>query len=392
MRMRTGLCALIAVGTLAGCAADAPQRDPQPSRADRSTDERGLKLASRQAERNAAMSARRESDGQLEDYVRDVNCRVTGDYCPAIRVYTMRLPDFNASMAPNGFEQVWTGLLLRAENEAQLASVLGHEAAHYTRRHTLERFRTTRRTSALLMAAQMGAAAGGVGSVGAGPIDVGLGDVGTLLSRGYLAAYSREQEAEADRRGFEMMVEAGYAPGEAAAVWRNLMAEQEQCDRPSQPALFASHPPAPDRLAALEDLAEQHGGSGEKGTARYQRAIAPYRGDWLEMAIAHGHYCRTKVVLDRLIDQGYRPGEFYYYQGELYRRRSEDGDLAQAVDAYRRALRQDDHPPAAHRGLGLALWREQRPTQAAEAFQAYLDAANDPDDAAMVKHYLERLQ
>lgn len=391
MRRQPGLLALIAVATLTGCAADAPPREPHAADSAASNAERGLKLASRQAERNAAMSARRVSDGNLEDFVREVNCRVTGDYCADIRVYTMRVPDFNASMAPNGFEQVWTGLLLRAENEAQLASVLGHEAAHYTQRHTLERFRTTRRTSGLLMAAQMGAALGGVGSVDAGPIDVGLSDVGTLLSRGYLAAYTRGQEAEADRLGFEMMVEAGYAPGEAAAVWRNLMAEQDQCDLPSPPALFASHPPAPDRLAALEDFADEQRGSGDKGAERYQRTIAPYRREWLEMALAQGQYCRTEVVLERLIDQGYRPGELYYYQGELHRRRGDDGDLAQAVDAYRRALRQDDYPTATHRDLALALWRENRPTKAAEAFRAYLDVAKDADDAAMIEHYLEQL-
>lgn len=384
------LTPLLAATALIGCAAQAPPR-PANEETEASLAEEGLRMASRRSEQSAAMSGRRVKDPDLEDYVRQVNCRVTGDYCSQIRVYAMAVPDFNASMAPNGFEQVWTGLLLRAENEAQLASVLGHEAAHYVMRHSLERYRTTRRTTALLMGAQIGLAASDTGSVGVGPGRISLLDVGQLVSQGYLAAYSREQEAEADRRGLEMMAQSGYAPSEAAAVWRNLMAEQQQCDLPTPPALFASHPPAPERLDALEALAAEHGESGETGTERYQQAIAPHRGDWLEMALAHGQYCQTEVVLDRLIEQGYGLGELYYYQGELYRRRGEEGDLTRAIDAYRQSLDQDDPEPDAHRGLGLALWRDERPREAADAFRAYLDAADNPSDAAMIEDYLSRL-
>ena len=48
---------------------------------------------------------------------------------PDVRVYLERTPLFNASMAPNGMMTVWTGLMLRVENEAQLAAVLGHGSA-----------------------------------------------------------------------------------------------------------------------------------------------------------------------------------------------------------------------------------------------------------------------
>ena len=53
----------------------------------------------------------------------------------------VRTPYFNASMAPNGMMQVWSGLLLRVDNEAQLAAVLGHEIGHYLARHSVERLR-----------------------------------------------------------------------------------------------------------------------------------------------------------------------------------------------------------------------------------------------------------
>ena len=70
-------------------------------------------------------------DPVLNAYVRKVLCRTIGDaHCAPIRLYIIRTSQFNASMAPNGMMQVWTGLLLRMDNEAQLATVLGHEMGH----------------------------------------------------------------------------------------------------------------------------------------------------------------------------------------------------------------------------------------------------------------------
>ena len=80
-------------------------------------------------------------DAQFTAYIQDIACRLGGEHCPDIRVYLMRTPFFNASMAPNGMMQVWTGLLLRVENEAQLAAVLGHEIGHYVARHSVDQLR-----------------------------------------------------------------------------------------------------------------------------------------------------------------------------------------------------------------------------------------------------------
>ena len=67
-----------------------------------------------------------------------------------IRVYAMRQPDFNASMAPNGMMIVHTGLLAHMRNEAQLAAVLGHESGHYLRRHSVQNWRSLKSKSAAM--------------------------------------------------------------------------------------------------------------------------------------------------------------------------------------------------------------------------------------------------
>src|SRR3712207_9320547 len=55
------------------------------------------------------------NDPELNDYLTGVLCRAVGpERCKGVRIYVVRMPAFNASMAPNGMMQVWSGLLLRA--------------------------------------------------------------------------------------------------------------------------------------------------------------------------------------------------------------------------------------------------------------------------------------
>ena len=149
-------------------------------------------------ERNLRKSPLLIRDAALKDYVQGIACRLGGEHCPDIRVYLMRTPHFNASMAPNGMLQIWSGLLLRMENEAQLAAVLGHEIAHFLMRHSLQRLRDIKDKAAA------GQVLGLFGLVGA------LGQLAVYASA---FAYQRDHENEADRIGSILMHKAGYDVG-----------------------------------------------------------------------------------------------------------------------------------------------------------------------------------
>lgn len=69
-------------------------------------------------------------------------------------------------MAPNGMMSVYTGLLLRTQNEAQLAAVLGHEIGHYLARHSLQRFEVEQATMTATGILGMGLGAAGLGGLG----------------------------------------------------------------------------------------------------------------------------------------------------------------------------------------------------------------------------------
>lgn len=142
------------------------------SRPDLATDEGGLWALMDREETRLRRSPFVVRDHGLREYLHGLACRLAGEHCPDIRVYPVRTPWFNASMAPNGMMQVWTGLLLRVENEAQLAAVLGHEIGHYLRRHALERLRDARSRSAFGQI--LGVALGGGAHRATGPARRGL--------------------------------------------------------------------------------------------------------------------------------------------------------------------------------------------------------------------------
>lgn len=338
------------------------------------------------AEKQIKNSGRRVMDPALNAYVSRVVCAVAGPYCGDIRVYIIRVPDFNASMMPNGAMQVWTGLLLRARNEAEFAYIIGHEIGHYLRRHTLKRMADLRAKTDALVFFQL--------AVGAAGVNYGyVGNFAQLLAMASLSSFSRDQERESDSVGFRLLVDGGYDPYQAAPIWRRLIAEAEAAaDDTGGSVFFASHPAPEERAETLEKLAEESAAKGETHEARYLEAILPIRKQLFRDELRSRRFDRLQVVLDQHFESAARVGELHYIQGELYRLRGEDGDAALAIDAYRRALAQDGAPPESHRDLGLMLMKKQQTGEALDQLRAYLEAAPKAEDRAMVMSYISEME
>ena len=96
-------------------------------RPDPAGEEGGLWALMDREEVRLRRSPLRLRDDALLAWLGETACRMAGAHCPDVRVYVMRTPYFNASMAPNGMMQVWSGLLLRMDNEAQMAAIVAHE-------------------------------------------------------------------------------------------------------------------------------------------------------------------------------------------------------------------------------------------------------------------------
>lgn len=317
-------------------------------------------------------------DKGLTQYLQQVACKLGGVHCPDVRVHVVRTPLFNASMAPNGMMQVWTGLLLRLDNESQLAAVLGHEMGHYLERHTVERLRDAKGRLAFAQFLGLFGVVGAIGQLG-------------MLAGSF--AYSREHETRADRLGVRLMRQAGYDARQAARVWDNLVGEIEVTggkEAAKRSPMMATHPPVESRRDALLALAGEDGG--QVGEADFQRAIAPWRLDWLLDEVRRGQYEESLILFDRLLTRSPTDAQVRFARGEVRRLRAGPDDLAQAVEDLSAAALHDSAPALTFRSLGLAHRQRQEQPAAALAFERYLARAPDATDAALIRHSILELK
>lgn len=354
------------------------------ARPDPATDEGGLWALMDREERRLRQSGFVIRDRALQDYVSGIACRLAGEHCPDVRVYIVRTPLFNASMAPNGMMQIWSGLLLRTTSEAQLAAVIGHEIGHYLGRHSIERLRDAKSRSAFGQFLGMV-----LSSVGAG----GLGSIAQLALLAGMLAYSRDQEREADGVGLELMSRAGYAATEASAVWSNLLEElkagaAERDEYWKESVLFATHPPAEERQKALAAIAAARFG-GRVGDGEHRRALGRYRAEFLADELKRRRFAETRVMLERMLRALPADGELKYFFGEIYRMRGQGEDLQQALAAYREAERMSGTPPELYRSMGLVLRQMGEEAQSAAAFARYLELQPNAPDAAIIRTYVK---
>jgi predicted Zn-dependent protease len=374
--LRGGACCTAL--TLAGCADPVPDGEIAAGyRPSLATDEGGLWQEMDRAEAAVKRSPERLRDPALNAYVSGIVCRLAGPHCVDIRTYILRTPFFNASMAPNGMMQVWTGLLLRTQNEAQLAAILGHEIGHYLERDSLRHWRKMRDASGLST----------VLGIGFG----GFAAPAQLLAVASVSSFSRDQERRADGIGLELMAKAGYDPSEAARIWQQLIDEEAAAkDKSERSILFADHPTDEERLASLRAKAKARGGApGAAFAARYQQAIAPIRPMLLEDELKLRQYGRTLVVLQHLTATIGDDGELAYIEGEVYRLRDGKGDRERARAAFDRAIAHGDCPPETYRSLGLVALRSGDRKAADGAFDRYLALRPNATDRSMILSYMQ---
>ena len=171
----------------------------------------------------------------------------------------------NAFCLPGGKVAFYTGILPIAQNEAGIATVMGHEVAHATQRHGGQRITQS-------MGTQVGLAAltGILGGRDSSEKRLLLGALGMGATVGVILPFSRDNESEADEVGLKYMAAAGYDPREAVAFW-DRFAKATGVKGP--PAFLSTHPSSKGRMEALQrDLPKVEGayvsspkyGAGEK--------------------------------------------------------------------------------------------------------------------------------
>jgi len=374
-----GLCSCAGLA-LAGCVTDGTPVGPVAPgyRPEQTTDEAGLWQAMDRVEADVKRSRFLVRDADLNAYMHEIACRLGTAHCSDIRVYVIRSPYFNATMAPNGMMQVYTGLLLRARNEAQIAAVIGHELGHYLNRHSLQGLRNRRSVSDFTTFLSLGL--GAAGSI------VQLAAVASLF------AYNRDQEREADDVGVDLMARAGYAPIEASKVWEQLIAERSADDREGRERslFFATHPAEEERAETLRSKAGTLKTIGsELHSDRYRQRLRAIRTILFQDELRLREYARTLKLFEMLDAESPADAELSFFTGEVHRLRNEQGDASKALLAYEQALAAGDAPPETFRGIGTIRMRMGDRAAADAAFERYLTLKPHADDAAIIRSYMQ---
>jgi predicted Zn-dependent protease len=346
-------------------------------------DEQGIWMELSEIERRIAASPLRIRDSAVNRYVERVACQVAGDYCPDIRVYVIRNPHFNASMAANGMMQVWTGLLMRTTSEDELASVLGHEVAHYAMGHTLARFRRIKSSS-------------GIGSVFSLVLGMATGvlvPLGEMMAIADALAFSRAQETEADLFGAQLMADSGFDPRASYHVWENLMAEEAvAAEKREAPGFFMkTHPDADKRIVNLRDwVSATFEDSGAVGVSDQGLiALGSEYQLFMEDQVDTNRYGRTGFLLDLHAEIGIDLSVVNFFRGEMYRQRGEEGDGDRALQAYQAAIEGENAPPEAFRNAGYLLLKKKQLANAQAMFSQYLTREPNATDRDMIEFYME---
>ena len=216
----------------------------------------------------------------------------------------------NAFALPGGYIGVHTGLILSAQNESELASVLAHEIGHVTQRHIARQFGQQRQTTALIVASVLLAILAARANPDAA---VGALQLGDAAARGRILGFSRDAEREADRVGLDMLSEAGFDPLGSVGFFQKLQATTRIYES-NAPSYLRTHPLTSERIADMQTrtlslTAKQRAdslefqlikarlkGSGDESADGYRNAINSFETD-ISNAAATAGQAKNKPIM-----------------------------------------------------------------------------------------------
>ncbi|MGD9851337.1 MAG: M48 family metalloprotease [Nitrospirales bacterium] len=387
--------AVLYVGTcllLLGCAGgDLTPFDPsQQSGMALHEDEKRIWGQSREEQLQLDRSGHLYDNSEITDYVN----RVAQGLMPhqpeqsvlQVQVKIVRSPLLNAFAFPHGVIYVHTGILARMDNEAQLATLLGHELTHSTHRHAVQSIRTIKNTSATL--AGLGVVLLPFGYFG--NLVAVLGQIGGMAA---VTGYSRSLESEADRVGLERMVAAGYDPHESPKLFEYLKRDLEE-QKLDEPFFFGTHPKLVDRIEEFQEQVKDRyaARSGITNAEAFMTVMQPLFLENAKMDLAIGRFQSAESGLTRYLARYPQDASAHYWLGEVYRQRGEEADRDKAVQAFEKAIQVTPGFADPYRSLGTMWFKQEQWKEAQSAFEQYLALSPAAADRAFIETYVEQLR
>lgn len=360
-------------------------------------DERTLWNDAARSDEALAASGLVLADAALDEYVNATAMRLLphlGAADAGVRVRVVKDPLLNAFAFPNGSLYVHSGLLAAIDNEAQLAVILGHELAHYLRRHALREKRSeeNRLTIARIIVGilAVGAAAGGDGQLVMQVLQQGNSAAKESVAR-QIQGYARDLEREADGLALEAMAAAGYAPAEAEGVFQALAAHAHE-ESFGEPYFFGSHPLLSERIANTREFARlvEPAPDAVVGREPYEARIADLLLINAELDLAVGRPQRALRAVLRHLQAQPENAAGHLLHGRVLRRLGDDpAQLAAAAEAFEIAIRLDPNNGAAFRELAMTQRVRGVSDAARNSFRRFLEISPDAVDRPIIESYIE---
>jgi predicted Zn-dependent protease len=338
-------------------------------------------------------------DPELNAYLQEVTDRMFPEMKGKLRVRTFRDPEFNAFAVATGGIYFNTGTLLRLDDEAQLASVLGHEGTHVTGDHMYRHVKTAKSTSVITLLAGITAAGFGVPP-----------DLVSIIAYSSMAGFSRSFERESDRGGFDRMVAVGYDARAGAEAFARLERELTARHVGQGPYFFASHPAVKERVETLTEFGGESPPPGERYVDRYREVTLRARMNALEQIHRAGN---GKVLVFLLEDEkllGTLPPHARFYLADGLRLRAEKAkkdskdrrspaeieaqraaDAARALEEYERTIVESPEFGPTWQALAMHHYRAGDKARALELFRRYVERVPDPKQSGYARQYIEVL-
>ncbi len=262
----------------------------------------------------------------------------------------------NAWAMPGGKLAINRGLLVYLEDEAQLASVLGHEIVHAAARHGAQQ-----QTQNVLMGA--GVLIAGVAISEKKP-EVGALGMGALAvgAQAWQAKYGRSHELQSDEVGIKYMAKAGYDAQAAVELQEIFVKLSEGRNAGFIEGLFASHPPSQERVEKNKITAAKYPG-GVRNKEAFQRAMAQVNKDKkayenyqkAQKLASEKKYIDAQSYVDQAIAQQPKENLFWEMKGQLLLQQKKTGE---AVGAFDKAIQANPKYFKPYALRGIAYYEE----------------------------------
>jgi predicted Zn-dependent protease len=218
-------------------------------------------------------------DPEATDYVNALGTRLVSrgsDTRQDMEFFLIQERSINAFALPGGYVGVNTGLLLAAQTESEVASVVAHEIAHVTQRHIARLIAQQKQTMVMSIAAMAVAILAARANSELASAAIGFGTAGAAQS---MLNFTRDHEREADRVGLQILDGAGYDPRAAAVFFERMQRATRIYEVAGAPSYLRTHPLTYERIADIQNRLERLPYRQVKDSIEFQLVRAKVRAD-----------------------------------------------------------------------------------------------------------------